>query len=248
MTLGSLAGRVVVVTGAASGIGAAVALAASAQGARVVGLDVHPGDGVRQLDVADEGAWSALAAELAAADVSVGGLVHAAGITLRGRLGEVDADAVRRVLDVNLAGPLLGTQALLPVLAPDASVVLIGSLAARTGHYPVAYTASKWGLRGLTHSMALELGPRGVRVNVVHPGFVETPMTASAPDAFRLASVDATPLGRTGTPAEVASVVTFLLGDAAAYVTGAEISVDGGAASQAGAKPISDALRHPINA
>ena len=144
--------------------------------------------------------------------------------------------------------PLLGTQALLPVLAPDASVVLIGSLAARTGHYPVAYTASKWGLRGLTHSMALELGPRGVRVNVVHPGFVETPMTASAPDAFRLASVDATPLGRTGTPAEVASVVTFLLGDAAAYVTGAEISVDGGAASQAGAKPISDALRHPINA
>lgn len=236
-----LAGRFVVVTGAASGIGAAVAEAARTAGAEVLGLDVAGAD--RALDVADEAAWVSLAAELTAQGRTVAGLVNCAGVTWRARLGEVSAEAFLRVQSVNALGPLLGLQALSPLMRPGASVVNVGSVAAVQGHYPVAYTASKWSLRGLTHAACLELGPRGIRVNIVHPGFIETPMTASAPAAFRAASVAETPLGRPGTPAEVATVVTFLLSDAAAFVTGAEIAVDGGAASHGGAKSVSDAMR-----
>lgn len=236
----SLAGRRILVTGAASGIGAAVRAAAEAAGAEVVATDVS-GDGVRTLDVTDAGAWAALAAELGPID----GMAHCAGITRRARLADVTAEDFRAALDVNALGPLLGVQAFWRALGPGASIVLIGSLAATNAHYPVAYTASKWALRGLAHAMALELGPRGVRVNVVHPGFIDTPMTASAPAAFRDASIAAAPLGRAGTREEVADAVLFLLSDAARYITGAELAVDGGAASQAGAKPISDALRAP---
>jgi 3alpha(or 20beta)-hydroxysteroid dehydrogenase len=140
-------------------------------------------------------------------------------------------------------GPLLALQALTPLMTRGSSVVHVGSLAASQGHYAVAYTASKWALRGLTHAAALELGPAGIRVNIVHPGFVETPMTASAPATFRDSSVAQTSLGRAGVPEDVASVVTFLLGDGAGFVTGAEVPVDGGASSHGGAKTVSDALR-----
>ncbi|MFD0525216.1 SDR family NAD(P)-dependent oxidoreductase [Paractinoplanes durhamensis] len=170
------------------------------------------------------------------------GLVNCAGATWRARLGEVRAADFERIQAVNVLGPLLAIQALSPLMPRGASIVNVGSLAAVQGHYPVAYTASKWSLRGLTHTACLALGPAGIRVNIVHPGFIDTPMTASASPAFREASIAATPLGRPGTPAEVAAVITFLLSDAAAYVTGAEIPVDGGTSSHGGAKPISDAL------
>ena len=87
----------------------------------------------------------------------------------------------------------------------------VGSVAGLTAHYPVAYTASKWALRGLSQVAAMELGPRGIRVNTVHPGFIETPMTASAKSEFRQATMAETPLGRTGSVEEVAGVVLFLL-------------------------------------
>jgi 3alpha(or 20beta)-hydroxysteroid dehydrogenase len=239
----SLAGRTVVVTGAGSGIGAAVAAGVAAVGARVVALDSQPGAGIRVLDVRDEDGWTALAAELRDSGTTVHGLVSCAGTTWRARLGDVSAAAFAHVQAVNVLGPLLGLQALTPLMTRGTSVVHIGSLAGRQGHYPVAYTASKWALRGLTHAAALELGPAGIRVNIEHPGFVETPMTAGAAESFRASSLAETPLGRAGLPQDVAAVVTFLLGDEAAFVTGAEIPVDGGAGSHGGAKSVSDALR-----
>lgn len=128
-------------------------------------------------------------------------------------------------------------------MPPGASIVNVGSTAALTAHYPVAYTASKWALRGLSQTAATELGPRGIRVNSIHPGYIETEMTASAAPAFRTASIRETPLGRTGTVDEITPLVVFLLSDDSSFITGAEIPVDGGLTAHGGVKSLSDALR-----
>ncbi|MFV2194997.1 SDR family oxidoreductase [Nocardiopsis sp. LOL_012] len=243
--------KVVVVTGAARGQGAAAATALAEAGAHVVALDVvdpdtsqPPGMVVhRRLDVTDADGWAALAAWLRERYGRVDALVNNAGITLRHRVGEVDPDEFDRVHRVNTTGPLLGIQALLPLMQRGASIVNVGSVAALTGHYPVAYTSSKWALRGLSAAAALELGPRGIRVNTLHPWFVETPMTASAPEAMRRATVEQSPLGRAGTVDDIAPLVVFLVSDESSFITGAEIPVDGGYSGHGGAKAVSDALR-----
>ncbi|HLM06309.1 MAG TPA: SDR family oxidoreductase [Blastococcus sp.] len=243
-----VAGKVIVVTGAGQGQGAAEARLLAAEGARVIGCDLKPepaedlpGVEYRQLDVTDAADWAALAAELDRVD----GLVANAGVTWRARLADIDPADLARVSEVNVTGTLLGIQALTPLMTDGGSVVVVGSVAALTGHFPVAYTASKWALRGLAKAACLELGPRGIRVNTVHPGYIETPMTASAAPAFRAANVAETPLGRTGTVEEVAPLVLFLVSDESSFISGAEIPVDGGMTAHGGVKSISDAVRAP---
>ena len=252
MTHEGLRDRTIVVTGAAGGQGLAAALLLDEAGARVIATDIADAApalagtrvAYRRLDVADESHWQALATDLATDldGAPLRGLVNNAGITHRTRLGQTERADWDRVIAVNLTGPMLGIQALAPLMGEGSSIVNIGSSAALTAHYPVAYTSSKWGLRGLTHVAATEYGPRGIRVNIVHPGFIETPMTANAPSAMRDAQLELTPLERFGSPDEVARVVVFLLSDAAAYVTGAEIPVDGGSTSSAGVKYMSDRI------
>lgn len=248
---GRVAGKVVVVTGGARGQGAAEAAALAAEGATVIAGDVIdptaelPG-GVtfERLDVTDPDSWSRLADLLRDRHGRVDGLVNNAGITHRARLGEVTLEDAQRVLGVNLIGPLLGIQALVPLMERGASIVNIGSTAALSGHFPPAYTTSKWGVRGLTRLASMELGPRGIRVNIVHPGFIETPMSAAAgvPDWFRTQHDIAAALGRGGTPEDIAPAIVFLISDESSWISGAELAVDGGFSGQAGARMISAPL------
>jgi len=254
--------KVIVVTGAASGQGAAEAARLAVEGAEVVAADLaiawertgaaEPlpstmGEHIhrRELDVADPQSWTTLAVWIKERFGRVDGLINNAGTTSRVRLPDVDIQEWNRTLGVNLTGPMLGITTLLPLMGPGTSIVNVGSIAGLTAHYTAAYTASKWGLRGLTHTAAMELGPRQIRVNAVHPGYIQTPMTASAPVPFLAANEALTPLGRGGRPEEVAELMVFLMSDESRFVTGAEIPIDGGQTSGGIAKFLSDAVRPP---
>lgn len=232
-----------IVTGAASGIGHAIVAALARDGFSVLGLDISKPmqtiDGVeyRIFDVTQEDSWVALASELK--DLTT--VVNAAGIPMRQRISNIDLESWNRALSVNVTGPMFALKHLAPKMA-SGSFVNIGSVAGFAGHAAVAYTTSKWALRGLTHSAANVLGPVGIRVNAVHPGYIETPLMANVDPRFQSAHVAITPQGRIGTPGEVAAAVAFLVSPQAAYINGAELTVDGGFVSAAGTKLIADAI------
>jgi 3alpha(or 20beta)-hydroxysteroid dehydrogenase len=263
---GRVQGKLIVVTGAAQGQGEAEARALALEGATVIACDLTAPEGYgpgaapagsapgetaspgtvlgERLDVADPDGWTALRARVEREfEGHVDGLINNAGVTSRVRLPDVELDDWNRVLAVNLTGPMLGIKTLLPLMGDGGSIVNVGSIAGLTGHYTAAYTASKWGLRGLTRTAATELGSRGIRVNAVHPGYIHTPMTASAPSAFLDANLDVTPLARGGQPEEVAALMVFLMSDESRFMSGVDIPIDGGQVAGGVAKFLSEKLR-----
>lgn len=219
---------VAVVTGAAQGLGAAIALRLGRDGFEVVRLDVMAGEGVVACDVADASAVRRVASEVGPVDV----LVNNAGIWRFGPLESADPADVARVMAVNFGGTFHCTQAFgTSMLDRGGSIVNLVSVAAHSPNPHVgAYSASKAAVLALTRQTAVEWGPRGVRANAVGPGFIPTEGTHEVyrDEAVRAVRAGAVPLRRLGTADDVADVVSYLCGATSAYVTGQVIYVDGG--------------------
>jgi 3alpha(or 20beta)-hydroxysteroid dehydrogenase len=235
---GRLANHVVVVTGAAGGIGHAVVERLLAEGAKVLATDVRPNarpfagpaeaQRFRIHDVTDDAAWRDAIAEAVSWGGRLTGLVNNAGYIEYARLADVTADQIDRQYAVNQRGALLGMKHAVAAMKQTGggAIVNLSSLAGMRGFSDSgAYAGTKWALRGLTKVAATEFGPFGIRTNSIHPGAIQTPMLGDELSPERAAAI---PLGRVGQPEDIAPVVAFLLSDDAAYVNGAEITVDGG--------------------
>ena len=241
--MGKLDGRVALLTGGARGQGAAEARLFAAEGAQVVISDVlDDGEATARAcgglylhhDVTNEQRWTEVVDEIVRRFGRLDVLVNNAGIYMSGHIRDTALDDYRRVIEVNQIGVFLGMKAVAePMIAAGAgSIVNISSVAGlRGGGTAVAYTASKWAVRGMTKSAARELGRHGIRVNSIHPGLIETAMLHQVPgiDAGRLDTwLRTVPLGRVADADEVARLALFLASDDSSYCTGAEFIIDGG--------------------
>ncbi|MDZ4265188.1 MAG: glucose 1-dehydrogenase [Mycobacterium sp.] len=235
---GRLAGKVALVSGGARGMGASHAREMVAHGAKVVCGDIldaegetvaaELGDDARyvHLDVTRAEDWDAAVATAVAEFGGVDVLVNNAGILNIGTVEDFDMAEWHRILDINLTGVFLGIRAVVPTMkqAGRGSIINISSIEGMAGTVAChGYTATKFAVRGLTKSTALELGQFGIRVNSIHPGLVKTPMADWVPeDIFQSA------LGRIAQPKEISNLVVYLAGDESSYSTGSEFVVDGG--------------------
>ncbi len=244
-----LTGKTVLVTGASRGIGKAVALAMAGAGANVVACSLTGGDKADELerqlkgqggehvvsrtDVSDPAQVAELIELCRQRYGSLDAIVNNAGTISHVPFAELPLAEWHRVIDTNLTGTFLVTQAALPILNEGASVINIGSRSAEAG-IPLRahYTAAKAGLVGLTKSLAKELGGRGIRVNVIAPGVIDTDEDGRIPAEQRKAIVARygalTSLGRLGESAEIAGAALFLASDLSSYVTGQTVNVNGG--------------------
>jgi len=242
---GRLEGKVAIITGAARGQGEAEARRFVAEGATVLLTDVLDAEGeavadelgdaaaYRHLDVSSEAEWEAAIADATDRFGDATVLINNAGILDFSGLEKQDVEKFRRVLDVNVTGVMLGMKHVIPSMkrAGTGSIINISSNGGIWGlPFVGAYVASKWAVRGLSKTGALELGKYGIRVNSLHPGGVDTPMTRfEGHEPNETGFAKGLPLGRFGHVDEIANVACFLASDEASYVTGAEWSVDGGA-------------------
>lgn len=242
-----LGGKVGLVTGGASGIGAAVALDLASHGADIAIVDVQLGDaakeilagiernGVRALaltaDVADRGRAGEVVAEVREQLGGLHILVTSAGINRDSMIWKMTAEDWRSVIDVDLSGTFYYCQAVAPIFREQrfGKIVTISSINGLRGKVgQVNYSAAKAGVIGLTKALAKELARSNVNVNAIAPGLVLTPMTATMPDQARDAAIAEIPLGRPGSPEDVAALVTFLCSERARHITGEVIKMDGG--------------------
>jgi NAD(P)-dependent dehydrogenase (short-subunit alcohol dehydrogenase family) len=243
MNLG-LSGRTAIVTGAASGIGRATALLLAEEGCRVVVTD-RDAKGLSELvdrspgafvpvagDLTDAGAPARLVDAATTATGRLDILVAAAGVWERTPLDRLGDDVWDSVIAVNLTAPFRCARAAIPVMAERGfgRIVTVSSIAAKTGGDAAgaAYVASKAGIVGLTRSLARAAGPLGITVNCITPGLIDTPMIEDADPEQTQATLRRMPVGRLGTPEEVAGVIAMLVSDGTEFVTGAQVDVSGG--------------------
>lgn len=245
--MGRLDGKVAVITGAARGMGAAHAKRFVEEGAKVVVTDILPDEGEKlaselgknavfvKHDVSSAADWDEVVnmAEEAFGPVDI--LVNNAGISVSVPIEELTEEQYRKVVDINQVSVFLGTKAVLPSMKKTGggSIVNISSMAGIVGGQgQMAYSASKFAVRGMTKAAAAELAPLNIRVNSVHPGAIRTPMIDWPENKEIIEALEAsTPLGRVAEPEEVSELVLFLASDESSYSTGAEFLIDGGASA-----------------
>jgi 3-oxoacyl-[acyl-carrier protein] reductase len=241
-----LKNKVSIITGAAQGIGLATALKFAEEGATVIVCDMKPAGVDAALamvrargaqaqgyavNVTDRAAIDAMVAAVKDHYGHIDVLVNNAGITKDARLQKMTLEQFDAVIDVNLRGVFHASQAVLPAMVAQGSGVILNasSVVGIYGNFgQTNYAASKFGVIGFTKTWSRELGPKGIRVNAVAPGFVETPILATIPDKVLQQMREQVPLHRLGKPEEIANVYAFLASDEASYVNGAVIEVSGG--------------------